>query len=146
MEVNKEIARKNSKDKAIQKDLNEKSENMKSEYDTNKFRQGIPQESAQKKPIFEPLFSNLNLELIGRKKSSDSTSISISQIENLSQTSETSHNNSYTINSNLVFSKDFNSKEDEENSYYFFGIEKYFFNLMPEKFSEYKKSKNYLPK
>ena len=86
----------------------------------------------------------LNLELIDRKISSDSTSISNSQMENLSQTSESSNiHSSYNLNNNEI--KEF-QKEDEEGGNYFFGIENYFLKIMPEKFNEYKKSKNFLPK
>ena len=82
-----------------------------------------------------------------RTRSSDSTSISISQTENLSQTSESSltiqnTNNSKIIN-NGITKKD---SVEEEQTDYFFGIEKYFYKIMPQKFCEYKKSKNYLPK
>ena len=96
----------------------------------------------------ELMQDNIN-SLIDRKKSSDSTSISLSNEENISQASEISllcpyanksinqNNNINITNSNDVCQEKFN---------YFYGIEKYFFNVMPDKFSEYKKSKNYLPK
>ena len=145
MEVKKEIFSRISNDKVIQNYSNEKTENLKNEYDINNFSKDIIQGNSQSNALIEPTTTNLNLELFDRKKSSDSISNSISQIENLSQTSETSQHNSYAISSNLVFSKDYNCKEDEEYSYYF-GIENYFYNIMPEKFSEYKKTKNYLPK
>ena len=83
-----------------------------------------------------------------RKKSSDSTSMSFSQTENLSQLSEPSSlisntNNFQKIYSNEIIQKDL-IKEEEMN--FFYGIENYFLKIMPEKFSEYKKTKNYLPK
>ena len=78
-----------------------------------------------------------NSELIDRKISSDSTSISNSQMENLSQTSESSNiYSSYNLNNNVP--KEF-QKEYEEGGNYFFGIENYFLKIMPEKFNEYKK-------
>lgn len=146
MEVKREIISQISNDKVIPNDLNEKTQNMKSEYYSNKFSKEIIQEDAKKKALIEPTSINVNLEIIDRKKSSDSTSNSISQIENLSQTSESSQPNSYGISSNLIFSKDSNNKEDEEIIYYYYGTENYFFKIMPEKFSEYKKTKNYFPK
>lgn len=82
-----------------------------------------------------------------RRRSSDSTSISNSQTENLSQTSESSLTNQNTNNSKIIKSgtikMDF-AQEDQTD--YYFGIEKYFYKIMPQKFCEYKKSKNYLPK
>ena len=83
----------------------------------------------------------------GRTRSSDSTSISISQTENLSQTSESSLTNQNTNNSKII--KNENIKKDfiqEEQIDYYYGIENYFYKIMPQKFCEYKKSKNYLPK
>ena len=82
-----------------------------------------------------------------RRRSSDSTSISISQTENLSQTSESSLTNQNTNNSKII--KNENIKKDfiqEEQIDYYYGIENYFYKIMPQKFCEYKKSKNYLPK
>ena len=82
-----------------------------------------------------------------RTRSSDSTSISISQTENLSQTSESSLTNQNTNNSKII--KNENIKKDfvqEEQIDYYYGIENYFYKIMPQKFCEYKKSKNYLPK
>ena len=89
-----------------------------------------------------------SLSLSDRIKSSDSTSISLSQTENLSQSSEPSPvipniNNFQKIYSNENIQKDL-FQEEEMN--FFYGVENYFLKLMPEKFSEYKKTKNYLPK
>jgi hypothetical protein len=82
-----------------------------------------------------------------RRRSSDSTSISMSQTENLSQTSESSLTNQNTNNSKII-NNGITKKDsvEEEQIDYFFGIEKYFYKIMPQKFCEYKKSKNYLPK
>ena len=82
-----------------------------------------------------------------RRRSSDSTSISISQTENLSQTSESSLTNQNTNNSKII-NNGITKKDsvEEEQIDYFFGIEKYFYKIMPQKFCDYKKSKNYLPK
>lgn len=95
-------------------------------------------------------FKNQNLSLTSfsdRKKSSDSTSISMSQTENLSQTSESSLTLQNTNNSKII--KNGIKKKDsvqEDQTDYYFGIENYFYKIMPQKFCEYKKSKNYLPK
>ena len=80
--------------------------------------------------------------LFDRKKSSDSTTISLSQEDILSQTSECN------INPQPVYlnQTDANNYLDHEDKNYFYGIEYYFLRIMPEKFSEYKKTKNYLPK
>jgi len=101
----------------------------------------------ENKKNFELFIQDNMLPLIDRKKSSDSTSISLSQEEILSQTSECSlfcphSNNPQPINSSPI---DLNDSYKEEKNY-FYGIENYFLKLMPEKFSEYKKSKNFLPK
>mgnify|MGYP003571406263 CR=1 FL=1 len=82
-----------------------------------------------------------------RKRSSDSTSISMSQTENLSQTSESSLTFQNTNNSKII--KNGSTKKDsmqDEQTDYYYGIENYFYKIMPQKFCEYKKSKNYLPK
>ena len=85
-----------------------------------------------------------------RKKSHDSTSICGSQVETLSQTSESSFFLSYTnqntqnITSNEIIQTE-EYKVNKDNSYYF-GVAEYFQKLMPEKFIEYTKTKNYLNK
>ena len=85
-----------------------------------------------------------------RKASNDTLSISGSQAETLSQTSESSFFLSFT-NSNksqLNSSKEniqFENKQNVDIPYYF-GLEEYYQKIMPEKFTEYKKTKNYLPK
>jgi len=84
---------------------------------------------------------------IDRKRSSDSTSISLSQIENLSQISESSLliplTNESKIIQNGMNSKDF-VQDDEIN--FFSGVENYYYKTMREKFFEYKKTKNYILK
>ena len=74
---------------------------------------------------------------IDRKRSTDSTSFSISQIEILSQNSESSYSNN--IKENIHDIKD-------EKINYFSGIDNYFYKIMPDKFIDYKKTKNYLIK
>ena len=88
-------------------------------------------------------------ELLDRKISFDSTSIATSQIDNLSQTTESSLFLSCTNNSNIINQKDLNKNENEKEEEilnYFDGIEKYFLNIMPEKFIDYTKTKNFVPK
>lgn len=87
-----------------------------------------------------------------RKISNDSMSNCGSQNDTLSQTSESSlflsvanSNKSQTI---LVSEVAQNEKKIEKNKImpFFKGIEEYYRKLMPEKFTEYKKSKNFLSK
>jgi hypothetical protein len=85
-----------------------------------------------------------------RKASNDTLSINGSQAETLSQTSESSFFLSFT-NSNksqLNSSKENIQVENKQNVDvpYYFGLEEYYQKIMPEKFTEYKKTKNYLPK
>ena len=85
-----------------------------------------------------------------RKASNDTLSINGSQAETLSQTSESSFFLSFT-NSNksqLNSSKENIQVENKLNVDvpYYFGLEEYYQKIMPEKFNEYKKTKNYLPK
>ena len=89
------------------------------------------------------------LALTDREKSSDSTSISLSQIESLSQSSESSKLISLTNNSQEISSSDINKKDLLQEGLiinFFKETEDYFFKIMPESFSDYKKSKNYLQK
>jgi len=89
------------------------------------------------------------LTLTDRERSSDSTSISLSQIESLSQSSESSKFISLTNNSQEINSNGINKKDLIQEGIiikFFKETEDYFFKIMPERFSEYKKSKNYLPK
>ena len=89
------------------------------------------------------------LTLTDRERSSDSTSISLSQIESLSQSSESSKFISLTNNSQEISSNDINKKDLLQEGIminFFKEAEEYFFRIMPECFSEYKKSKNYIPK
>lgn len=85
-----------------------------------------------------------------RKASNDTLSMNGSQAETLSQTSESSFFLSFT-NSNksqLNSSKENIQVENKQNVDvpYYFGLEEYYQKIMPEKFTEYKKTKNYLPK
>ena len=79
--------------------------------------------------------------LINNIQSCDVTSISLSQTENTSQTSENIFSNQNGISENPKETK-FN--ENEFN--YYFGVENYFRKIYPEKFDEYKSSRNFLPK
>ena len=79
--------------------------------------------------------------LINNIQSCDVTSISLSQTENTSQTSENIFSNQNGISENPKETK-FN--ENEFN--YYFGVENYFRKIYPEKFDEYKSSINFLPK
>ena len=79
--------------------------------------------------------------LINNIQSCDVTSISLSQTENTSQTSENILSNQNGISENPKETK-FN--ENEFN--YYFGVENYFRKIYPEKFDEYKSSRNFLPK
>ena len=86
-----------------------------------------------------------------RKISNDSISICGSQAETLSQTSESSFFLSFTNqnkSSQLNSSKEIIQieKKLQKNIPFYHGLEEYFHKLMPEKFSEYKNSKNFLPK
>ena len=135
----------NSMDKKLSNFEIEKAENI--QFNLKKSHQKTIEEDEQTKIQFNQIPPPINLELIESKKSSDSTSyISISQNENLSQTSESSLFNSYTFNSKLIIQKDSSSINDEEKLNYFYGIESYFYKIMPDKFNDYKKTKNYLPK
>ena len=84
----------------------------------------------------------------GRKTSYDSLSICASQADTLSQTSESSFFLSYsTPNTQQIPTNEIiiDKKTDEETSFYS-GVEEYFKNLMPEKFTEYTHTKNYINK
>ena len=84
---------------------------------------------------------------IKRRKSSDLTSVSLCPTDDISITSENffiqneSKQSSYINDSNEIM-----EKPDENVLGYFYGIEKYFRMMSPEKFHEYKKTRNYLPK
>lgn len=86
-------------------------------------------------------------EEIDRKRSSDSTLISLSQNENVSQTSESSLLFPLTNDVKMI-QNGINSKDSilEEEINYYSGVEKYYYKTMREKFFEYKKTKNYLLK
>jgi len=85
-----------------------------------------------------------------RKGSNDTLSINGSQAETLSQTSESSFFLSFpnSNKSQLNSSKENILIENKQNMNvpYYFGVEEYYQKLMPEKFTEYKNTKNYLPK
>lgn len=85
-----------------------------------------------------------------RKSSHDSISICASQAETLSQTSESSFFLSYanqnsqpTSSSNELIQVE---KHLDENIPFYHGIKEYFQNLMPDKFIDYTKTKNYIHK
>ena len=80
--------------------------------------------------------------LINSIQSSEMTSMSLSQAENLSQTSD----NIYIPNESKQNNLSPEIQIEEKNVDYFFGYENYFRELFPEKFDEYKTSRNYLPK
>lgn len=84
---------------------------------------------------------------IKRRKSSDLTSESICPTDDMSITSENffipteKRQSSYTNYSNET------EEEDEENELdYFYGVKKYFRKISPEKFYEYKRTRNYISK
>lgn len=83
-----------------------------------------------------------------RKKSDDSNSICGSQVETLSQTSESSFFRSYT---SPIYQMTSSSSNDvvqvgENNDSFFAGVEEHFQKLMPEKFINYTKTRNYIHK
>ena len=84
-----------------------------------------------------------------RKASYDSMSVSASQAETMSQTSESSfflsykNANSHTLTSNEVAQAE---KNQGKNIPFFHGVKEYYQKLMPEKFTEYTKTKNYMHK
>jgi hypothetical protein len=79
--------------------------------------------------------------LINSIQCSEMTSMSLSQAENLSQISDNLFLPNELKQNNLP-----EIKNEEKNIDYFFGYENYFRGLFPEKFDEYKTSRNYLPK
>ena len=82
--------------------------------------------------------SKLDISFDDRKNSSDSTS----QTENISDSSLSL----YTNNMQNFTQKDINKNENKRKIKYFDGFEKYFYKLMPDKFNDYKKSKNFISK
>jgi len=107
----------------------------------NKAKNDIYKLHPDKKENYE--FSFFNSEEM--KKSHDSISIDDgSQIDTLSQTSDSSiplsnkREKKNSVNKGFVFERKYIS--------FYFGYEEYYRQLMPEKFNEYKKSKNYLSK
>ena len=84
-----------------------------------------------------------------RKASYDSMSVSASQAETMSQTSESSFFLSYkNANSHILTSNEGAQveKSQEKKIPFFHGVKEYYQKLMPEKFSEYTKTKNYMHK
>ena len=79
--------------------------------------------------------------LINNIQSNDVNSISLSQTENTSQTSE-----NIFSNTNVISESPKESKFNENKFNYYFGIENYFRKIYPEKFDENKSSRNFLPK
>jgi hypothetical protein len=140
MEINREETGRNikiEKNESINEKINDLEEKNSSE------------ESKENTIYSEELMQDNINSLIDRKKSSDSTSISLSNEENISQASEISllcpyANKSINQNNNINITNSNDLCQEKLN--YFYGVENYFFNVMPDKFSEYKKSKNYLPK
>lgn len=107
----------------------------------NKVKNDIYKLHPDKKENYE--FSFFNSEEM--KKSHDSISIDDgSQIDTLSQTSDSSiplsnkREKKNSVNKGFRFERKYIS--------FYFGYEEYYRQLMPEKFNEYKKSKNYLSK
>ena len=143
MDTNSEINGRYFMDKALLNSENENIEYIKCQLNINNHKNNNTK-SLEKKIVSEVGNLEINSDLIDRKISSDSTSISNSQIENLSQTSESS--NIYSSCNNLNINKQKEIEKEEEKYNYFFGIENYFLKIMPEKFNEYKKSKNFVPK
>lgn len=83
---------------------------------------------------------NLSIKTAERKMSSESTSISVSQNENVFE------NNYFTKNNKNDFSKLANNNSKSQEINYFSGVENHFRNEYPEKFVEYKMTKNYILK
>jgi len=87
-----------------------------------------------------------------RKISNDSMSNCGSQNDTLSQTSESSlflsvaNPNKSQINSTSEGVQNEKKVETNKKISFFYGIEEYYRKLMPEKFTEYKKTKNFLSK
>ena len=82
---------------------------------------------------------------IDNTQASDVTSISLSQTENLSQTSENIliPNDS---NQNSLWESQKGLKLNIRELDYFYGYENYFRKISPEKFIEYRNSRNFIPK
>ena len=85
-------------------------------------------------------FSNSNFSINDKYNCSDSTS----HTDNLSYTSESSF---FYFGSNGTQSINYNvQNKNNVNLNYYEGAENFFKKIMPEKFYEYKKTKNYIPK
>lgn len=90
---------------------------------------------------------------IKRKNSIDSMSICGSQVETQSQTSESSfffsypgQNSKFASSNDIVQVSEKKVEQSNKNVSYFAGAEEYFRKLMPEKFIDYTKTRNYLHK
>ena len=87
-----------------------------------------------------------------KASASDICSDSTSQTENISYISESSsslfsfHNNNMQSNNYNSFTQREYKNDKQTTTHYFDGVENYFYKIMPEKFNDYKKTKNYLPK
>ena len=139
METKIELIHSNLKEQIQQNMLNEKIDNI------HNFQKKIENEKNKNQQLNQ---TQIN-ELLDRKISFDSSSIATSQIDNLSQTTESSLFLSCTNNSNIINQKELKKNENEEEEEifnYFDGIEKYFLNIIPEKFIDYTKTKNFVPK
>ena len=98
--------------------------------------------------VFFPTSPSLPTE---RKASYDSESLCPSQAETLSQTSESSFFFSYANANSQPLSLNVNDiiqieKRTEKEISFFNGAEEYFYKLMPEKFTDYTNTKNYIHK
>ena len=87
-----------------------------------------------------------------KASSSDICSDSTSQAENISYISESSsslfsfHTNYTQSNNYYSFTQRENKNDKQASINYFDGLENYFYKIMPEKFNDYKKTKNFVPK
>ena len=84
---------------------------------------------------------------IKRRKSSDLTSESICPTDDMSITSENFFIPTEKKQSSYINYSNETEEEDEENELdYFYGVKKYFRKTSPEKFYEYKRTRNYTSK
>lgn len=84
---------------------------------------------------------------IKRRKSSDLTSESICPTDDMSITSENFFIPTEKKQSSYINYSNETEEEDEENELdYFYGVKKYFRKTSPEKFYEYKRTRNYISK
>ena len=84
---------------------------------------------------------------IKRRKSSDLTSVSFCPTDDMSITSENFFvPNEKKLSSYINNSNEIEVKTEENELDFFYGVEKYYRMISPEKFYEYKRTRNYLPK